>query len=440
MSNAADASIEVEKQEVSSCAIAEYSPIAAALAIIEEKFAGAVFDVATKAGMEMAKTARAEIRGYQTNLEAVRVSIKAPALQRCREIDSEAKEIDARLAKVRAPIEAQIKMQEAAAEAEKQAKLQAEIERINGIRARIADIERMVDFAAFPAATSATCQEWLIDAKKIVIDESFGELADDAAKAKELTVFRLQNMLAEKLNAEAEAARIKAEREELDRLRAEDAKRRATEEARLEREAAAAQARREAEDKARREAQEYEDACRREAQAQEDAARRAAAKIEQDRIDALRAQERREQDERDRLAREELAAEQARIDARAAEVRRQEQALADAQRAKDDAEAAERRRQEAALAAADRQMREAAPVMLDALRVAVIAMSDFLSSEFLARSSYAHGDADEVANLQVALQFAKKAAADGGGLNYYRDDGVLVNLDGSRSIFDDVDK
>lgn len=426
MSNASNSASADEKPEVKPCAITEYSAIAAALAIIEEKFAGAVFDVATKAGMEMAKTARAEIRGYQTNLEAVRVSIKAPALKRCREIDSEAKEIDARLAKVRAPIQAQIEKQEAAAEAEKQAKLQAEIARIEGIRKRIANIEAMVDFKA---STSTFIEESLIAAKKIEIDESFGELADDATKAKELTIFRLQNMLAERLNAEAEAARIKAEREELDRLRAADAERKKADEERLAREAAAAQARREAEDKARREAQAAEDAARRAAQEQEDAARRAAAKIEQDRLDAQRAQAQREQDERDRLAREERIAEQARIDERAAEVRRQEQALADAQRVKDETEAAELRKKEAALAAADRQMREAAPVMLDALRVAVIAMSDALK---LVRS-IDDNPAAEFEHLAVALEFAKKAATDGGGLNYYRADGVLVNLDGSRS-------
>lgn len=419
MSNA-DATIEVEKPEAKPCAITEYSPIAAALAIIEEKFAGAVFDVATKDGMAMAKTARAEIRGYQTNLEAVRVSIKAPALQRCREIDSEAKEIDARLAKVRAPIQAQIEKQEAEIEAAKQAKLQAEIARIEAIRARIAGIEAMV-----PASgSSAQIEQCLIAAKNTAIDEGFGELAEDAGKALELTIFRLQNMLAERLNAEAEAARIKAEREELDRLRAEDAERRMKETEMLAREAAAAHARREAEDKARREAQEYEDACRREAQELEDAARRAAAKIEQDRIDAQRAQAQREQDERDRVAREERAAEQARIDARAAEVRRQEQALADAQRAKDEAEAAERRRQEAALAAADRQMREAAPVMLEALRVVLIAMSKIRNSQM---------DYGLLADLIEAIDVAKTAAAAGGGLNYYRADGVLVNLDGSRS-------
>lgn len=438
MSNTADASIEVEKQEVKPCAITEYSPIAAALAIIEEKFAGAVFDVATKSGMEMAKTARAEIRGYQTNLEAVRVSIKAPALQRCREIDSEAKEIDARLAKVRAPIQAQIEKREAEVEAEKQAKLQAEIERIEGIRARIAGIEAMV-----PASgSSAQIEQCLIAAKNIAIDEGFGELAADAAKAKELTVFRLQNMLAERLNAEAEAARIKAEREELDRLRAEDAERRRTEEARIAREAAAAQARREAEDKARREAQEREDAARREAQAQEDAARRAAAKIEQDRIDAQRAQAQREQDERDRIAREERAAEQARIEARAAEVRRQEQALADAQRAKDEAEAAERRRQEVALAAADRQMREAAPVMLDALRVTKTAITGVLEEE-----PENEGMAQAFDQLKAVLPYIESALIAAGSLpngQYYalQADGhnMLCNADGTRSIFDDVDE
>ncbi len=396
------------------CAITEYSPIAQALAIIEEKFSGAVFDVATKDGMEMAKAARAEIRGYQTNLESVRVSIKAPALARCREIDSEAKEIDARLAKVRAPIQAQIEKREAEVEAEKQAKLQAEIMRINAIRARIAEIEAMVPVAG----SSAVIEEYLADANALIIDESFGELAADAENAKELTIFRLQNMLAEKMNAEAEAARIKSEREELDRLRAADEERRRTEAERLAREAEEAQARREAEDKARREAQALEDAARREAQDREDAARREAIRIEQERLDVIRAQAQREQDERDRIAREKRQAEQAGIDARAAEVRRQEQALADAQRAKDEAEAAERRRQETALAAADRQMREAAPEMLAALRVVLIAMSNY--------------DVSHSNELLNAMMIAKKAAAAGGGLNYYNADGMLVNLDGSR--------
>ena len=71
--------------------IQEYSATESALADLAQRFKGVVYDVTTKQGMEDAKKGRAELRTYRTDLEKMRKEIKAPALLRCNQIDSEAK-------------------------------------------------------------------------------------------------------------------------------------------------------------------------------------------------------------------------------------------------------------------------------------------------------------------------------------------------------------
>ena len=110
--------------------IQEYSQTAAALAILAERYKGATYDVTTAEGMGDAKKARAEIRGYRTGLEAKRVEIKAPALERCKQIDSEAARITAELVALEKPIAAQITSEEDRKEAEKQAAIKAEQDKI----------------------------------------------------------------------------------------------------------------------------------------------------------------------------------------------------------------------------------------------------------------------------------------------------------------------
>ncbi len=73
--------------------------------------------------------ARAVVRGYRTALETLRKEIKAPALERCRLIDDEAKRITAELLKIEEPIDTAIKAEEQRKEEEKAAKARAEAER-----------------------------------------------------------------------------------------------------------------------------------------------------------------------------------------------------------------------------------------------------------------------------------------------------------------------
>ena len=104
--------------------IAEYNETAAAIAVLREKYC-TVFDVTTTKGMEEAKKARAEVKGYRVALEKVRKEIKAPALERSRLIDEEAKRITAELQAIEEPIDQAIKAEEQRKEDEKAAKARA---------------------------------------------------------------------------------------------------------------------------------------------------------------------------------------------------------------------------------------------------------------------------------------------------------------------------
>ena len=88
--------------------IVEYKETAAAIAILREKHSGP-FEVSTKDGMALAKEARAEVRGYRTAVERMRVELKAPLLEKGKVIDAEAKRITAELIEIEEPINRAIK-------------------------------------------------------------------------------------------------------------------------------------------------------------------------------------------------------------------------------------------------------------------------------------------------------------------------------------------
>ena len=123
--------------------IVEYSQTEAGLAILAERYRGAVYDVANADGMSAARKARADIKGYRVSLEKVRTEIKAPALERCRLIDAEAKRITTALLGLEEPIDGQIKAEENRVDAERQAKVRAEAEAmVKAEAARRAEEER----------------------------------------------------------------------------------------------------------------------------------------------------------------------------------------------------------------------------------------------------------------------------------------------------------
>lgn len=273
-------------------AIAEYSKTDAALADLRTKYEAVVFDVTNSKGMDQAKKARAEIREHRVSLEKERVRIKAPALERCRQIDSEAKRITAELESLERPIDGQIKQEEEKKEREKAAKEQAERDRVTALNARFDAIRAMPGACQwFPSAAIA---EKIAEVEAIDI-ATFPADSQDAARFEiRLAVNGMRAALDKQLVAEAERAELEKLRAEQEAVRAERERLEA-----MERERIAAEQRAQAE----KERAEREERIRAEA----------AQKAQQEAAEAVAMAERQAEEaaERERAASERAAADQA---------------------------------------------------------------------------------------------------------------------------------
>ncbi len=199
--------------------IVEYSKTQAVLGDLRQRYEGLVYEVTTAKGMIDARKARAEIREWRTGLEKERVRIKAPALERSRLIDSEAKRITTELLKLEGPIDEQIKAEEDRKEKERLAKEEAEKTRVETLRGRIMQISEIPYQER--GRTSTEISIVLESTREIPVDETFQEFRPEAQIVKDGVLEELEKMLFETLAMEQEKARIIAEREELAKLRAE---------------------------------------------------------------------------------------------------------------------------------------------------------------------------------------------------------------------------
>jgi hypothetical protein len=295
--------------EAPTSALAEYSPTAAALADLRQRFAGVVWDVTTTKGNNEARAARLELVKLRTSLEAKRKELKAPALERSRLIDAEAAHITGEIVALERPIDEQIKADEQRREAEREAKRQAEalrlrliMDKINGIRA----------LAMLPAGTKAAdIAAGVAHAEGLELFEAdFEEQLPAAERARGEVLGKLQALHAAAVEHEAEQARIAAERAELARLRSEQA-----EQARIAAEAARVQQARIA----------AEQQAERDRLATERRQIEAAAQAERERVASLEAEQRRQQAAAEA---EQRRAAQALADERAVFERQQAEALA----------------------------------------------------------------------------------------------------------------
>ncbi len=241
--------------------IAEYSPTAAALAELRQKYEKAVYDTSTVVGMAKAVAARRELREVRVNLEKLRKELKAPALERSRLIDAEAKALTTQIEAMEEPIDQQIKAEEERKAAEKAERERIEREKLAALQARVADIRATA--VKCVGETSNDIAGHIIILTQLEIDDTFGVLQGDAHTAKAETISTLRDMHTAALAQEAEAERLRIEREELEaqrkaqeeqaardradlaRLRAEQEarERQAAEKARIEREAIEAERR-----------------------------------------------------------------------------------------------------------------------------------------------------------------------------------------------------
>ena len=200
--------------------IAEYQPVSAGLAALRHRFGNRAFDLATTAGEREARAARLEMVRLRGSLEAKRKEIKAPALERSRLIDTEARAINDAILALETPIDEQIKAAEAVKEAARLAKIEAE-------RARVAKHQRNIDdirAAATGHGRASAAQIQLAIGAVLALDVSaarYEEFAEQAEAAKNATLADLGNLKADAEAREAEAERLRLAKIELDRKRAE---------------------------------------------------------------------------------------------------------------------------------------------------------------------------------------------------------------------------
>ena len=199
--------------EVIETAVAEYSPVAAGLADLRQRFSGVVWDLATVAGNKDARAARLELVRLRTSLEAKRKELKAPALERARLIDTEAKRITDEIVKVEAPIDQQIVADEERREAERQAKALAEQQRVAALHQRIGAIADVARRAVGKPSVDIEAKIRLVEA--LTIGDEFGELKALAEEGRINTLTQLRELLESMLAHEAEAARLAEQRREM---------------------------------------------------------------------------------------------------------------------------------------------------------------------------------------------------------------------------------
>ena len=326
--------------------LTEFDAISKGIGELAEKYRGVVFDVTTAAGMKEASTARAEIREPRYKTEHARKAAKAPLLALGKNIDQRAEFITTALLTLEEPIDAQIKAEEQRGEAERIEAARVISERIVATRKRIDTMARLP--LEMMDASIADLQMEFDALVALTIGEDFKDFEDEAAAVKIATVDKLRSMIIAKQQTEAEAVKLKAEREEHARRQVEENARMAAERAALDK----ARADQEAKDRAAREKLEADErASRARIEEQERAARaareeadreaRQAREAEEKRIADERAKLKAEQDERDRVAREEREAAEAKARAEQEEAER----LAKVERDRIEAEEREKKRQ-----------------------------------------------------------------------------------------------
>lgn len=305
------------------------------------------------------KDGREQCHGAMMTLKNTRVAIEKAAKAAREDATAFSKAVIAeekRLVALAEPEEARLQGLRDAWDAEiareKAAQAAAEQARVNGIQAKIDEIKDCVVVAMGKSADEIASAIAELESTAITLEE-FGEFSGAAQAAQVATIAKLGEMLTAQLAHEAEQSRLAAEREAIEKQRAELADQ--------ERKAAAARAEQDAADRVERErVAEEQRAAQEKATAELRAQQEAHAKLireqqaEIDRQQAeLAAERQRQADEAARVEREKqaaIAAEAARV---AAEERRQQEAKQAAERA-EALEAAE------ALAAieAERQRRE----------------------------------------------------------------------------------
>lgn len=321
-------------------AIVEFNAVQKGLNELRQELAGVQFDVTTTAGDKAARAARSRCVSIRTSADAAYEGWNKPMLAKQREMRAILAKIKDEVKAVEEPIDAQIKAEEARKAEIKAEKEAAELARAKAIQERLDHIR---DFATSAAGLSSAKIEAMREAlaEFPLTTELYEHRAGEAMQLHAEVMAKLEQMHGAALAQEQEAARLAAERAELERQR-------------LEQEAAAAAARKAEDERLAKERAELAEQQRQlQAARDEENARQEAARAEQARKDAEAAAAlKRQQDEAAaalRAQQEEIDRQRREFEEQQAAARRAEQERAEAEaRAQQEKEAAARAEAEAA--------------------------------------------------------------------------------------------
>ena len=362
-------------------ALVEFTPVQKGLAELRKELAGVQFDVTTTAGDKAARAARSRCVSIRTSADAAYEGWNKPMLAKQREMRAILAKIKDEVKALEEPIDAQIKAEEARKAEIKAAKEAAELVRQKAIQERLDHIRDFATSAAgLPSAKIAAMRETL--AELPLTTELYEHRAGEAMQLHAEVVAKLDQMRDAALAQEQEAARLAAERAELERQRQEQ-------------EAAAAAARKAEDERLAKERAELEEQQRR-LQAERDAenARQEAARAEQARKDAEAAAALKRQQDETAAA---LRAQQEEIDRQRREFEAQQEAVRRAEQERQEAEARAQREKEEAEARAQQEKEAVARAEAEAAeRERLVEQARREEAEFLANGP---GNAEIVAVL-----------------------------------------
>lgn len=136
---------------------------------------------------------------------------------------------------------------DSAEEAKKQAAIAAEQQRVANLQERVRELSGLLNLVKRYNFTAAELAAHISDLESVPVDESFQEFQPEAEETKARTLAVVREMHATTDSREKEAARLKAEREDLERQRAEQKRRDDAERERIAEEERIAKAARDAE-------------------------------------------------------------------------------------------------------------------------------------------------------------------------------------------------
>ena len=255
-------------------AMQEINAIEAGLNELERQYAGVVYDVTTKEGMDAARAARQAIRDPRYKVEKVRAETSSELTRIRTVVNAEAKRITERIEKIEEPIHQQIKAEEDRIEAERAERRRIEAERVAALRASIDAIKGIP--LSMIGAGEAEIREAIDELNGRDLSAEFDDVwLPDAIAAKNAALPALDTLLSERIAAAERQAALEAEAA----LRAAEAAEAAEKAKAAAEEAARERAAREEADRAAAALREQEEQARREAEE----AQRAAEQAERDR-------------------------------------------------------------------------------------------------------------------------------------------------------------